>query len=195
MWTFLRGHYFADHTLLCTCLGVVSYESLSRESLTDKFSPAAPSCCQEVENKLVLILCLKEGGSLTTELDIHSLFRSELFIPTGTDEFENVGVRFPSMTLPSLCTAWERDGEICLYVVLWLVVHVSQLDGLRESFLGGSQFPWRHPSRPSGTRAVSCLLSSPPHCSSARFFPSAAISTNVSALCNRWLPSTVNTVS
>lgn len=71
---------------------------------------------------------------------------------------------------------------------------MSQLDGLRESFLGGSQFPWRHPSRPSGTRDVSCLLSSPPHCSSARFLPSAAIGTNVSALCNRWLPSTVNSL-
>ena len=74
MWTFLRGHYFADHTPLCTCFSVLSYESLSRESLTDNFSPAAPSCCQEVENKLVLILCLKEGGSLMTELDIYTVF-------------------------------------------------------------------------------------------------------------------------
>lgn len=64
-----------------------------------KFSPAAPSCCQEAENKLVLILCLKESGSLIKEFDTHSLFTSELFIPKGTDEFANACIAFPTLSL------------------------------------------------------------------------------------------------
>lgn len=49
-----------------------------------------------------------------------------------------------------------RDGEICLYVVLWLIVHVSQLDGLRgELSLVVLSSHGDTPSRPSGTPAVS----------------------------------------
>lgn len=123
----------------------------------------------EVENKLVLILCLKEGGSLITELDIHSLFRSERLFQQGQMSLKMLACisAWPCLPMHCLGEGWRN-----------LLIRCSLADSSRVTtgwlaweFSWWFSVPMETPI-PSFWDFVSQLpLSSPPHCSSARFLP------------------------